>query len=260
MDNCRKPFLRWAGGKRWLAKILRPIVSKRIGDGNIYFEPFLGSGAMFFSLQPNRAYLSDLNADLINTFQQVAENPSEVINHLLCLPATRDRYYQERNKNRRTALNQAVRFIYLNRNCYGGLYRENRKGIFNVPYGGKGRHHKTICIDNTLLNASSTLNQEEVKIVNCDFAVALNKPEEGDVIYCDPTYREVGRNRFDRYGKDIFSWQDQERLASSANNAFERGALVMISNASSNGLKELYPNARVAQMVRPKGLGLKKKR
>ena len=257
MNRYVKPFLRWAGGKRWLAEILRPTVSKRLNESNVYFEPFLGSGAMFFSLQPPKAHLSDLNGDLINTFQQLAENPDKVIKYLLSLPATKDRYYQEREKKCRTALTQAVRFIYLNRNCYGGLYRENRQGIFNVPYGGNGRDHKGICRDNTLLNASLILKQKDVKLLNCDFAISMNKAKEGDVIYCDPTYRKVSRKHFDRYGKDIFSWEDQERLANTAIEAFDRGALVIISNASGNGIRDLYRQGRVAKLIRPKGLGPK---
>ena len=257
MSRNIKPFLRWAGGKRWLAEILKPIVSKRISENNVYFEPFLGSGAMFFSLQPSKAHLSDLSADLINTFKQLAENPDKVIKNLLSLPATKDHYYKERKKKCRTAWTQAARFIYLNRNCYGGLYRENRQGIFNVPYGGNGRDHKGICKDNTLLNASSILKNKSIELLNCDFSTAINKAENGDVIYCDPTYRKINRKHFDRYGKIVFSWEDQERLAKAAIDAFERGALVIISNASSNGIKDLYPQGRFAKLIRPKGLGPK---
>lgn len=253
-----KPFLRWAGGKRWLAKSLASILAKRLGNGSRYFEPFLGSGAMFFSIKPQKAILSDLNEQLIVTFAQVATQSHDLIKRLLALPATQSYYDQVRAWSPRTDLNLAARFIYLNRNCYGGLYRENMQGIFNVPYGGRGRNHKRICTDDTILRASSVLNHSGIRITSCDFQVAFRQARNGDVIYCDPTYRPVTRKHFDRYGKIIFDWEDQERLAREALDAYSRGVLVIISNASCNGIKNLYSQAGVIKMVRRKGLGLKK--
>ncbi|HEV8714051.1 MAG TPA: DNA adenine methylase [Candidatus Binatia bacterium] len=198
-----EPFLRWAGGKRWLAKALGPILSTRVVGGT-YFEPFLGSGAMFFALQPRKAILSDLNKELMTTFKEVTQHPEILAERLSALPTTRRRYEDIRKWRPRSAQDRAVRFIYLNRNCYGGLYRENRQGMFNVPFGGGERNHRRICRDGTLLHASMLLNRPDIEIFSCDFEQTMARAGDGDVVYCDPTYRQVTRQHFDRYGKIIF--------------------------------------------------------
>ena len=131
-----KSFLRWAGGKRWLSKTLAPIIIDFLADGT-YYEPFLGSGAMFFAVQPRRATLSDNNKQLINAFLQVSCKPDDLQRILAALRSTKKEYYRIRSAVPKTALEQAARFIYLNRNCWGGLYRENRRGEFNVPTVGE---------------------------------------------------------------------------------------------------------------------------
>src|SRR5438094_7651972 len=129
-----------------------------------------------------------------------------------------------------------VRFIYLNRNCWGGLYRENKNKAFNVPYGGGGRNHKSLARGSALEAAAKSLRRKGVRLKVCEFHSILSYAGTGDVVYCDPTYRRQTRDHFDRYGADVFDWNDQKHLASLAQRAFERGALVIISNASCFGI------------------------
>ena len=253
--NCNAtPFLRWAGGKRWLSKKLAPLLSERLEHNNIYFEPFLGSGAMFFEINPKNAILSDLNKDLIITFNSVSTRIEDIIHKLRKIQPTETSYYALRTKRPRTNTNKAVRFIFLNRNCYGGLYRENKKGRFNVPFGGSDRNHFNICDNGTLRDASEQL-KNNVAIVACDFSETISQACGGDIIYCDPTYRKVNRQSFDRYGKNIFDWNDQIRLSKLALEAYNRNALVIISNASCMGIRRLYPNAAMIELIRNKGIG-----
>lgn len=250
-----RPFLRWAGGKRWLANGLSPILAERLKYGGTYFEPFLGSGAMFFALQPDRAILSDLNEDLIATFRMVARYPEVILKRLTAMPSKPNEYERVRSWRPKTDLNRAVRFVYLNRNCYGGLYRENKHGVFNVPYGGGERNHSFICANGIIPMASMALNKPGVIFQACDFGEMLSRAKNGDVVYCDPTYRDVTRQQFDRYGKNIFHWEDQERLARLAARACDKGAVVVLSNTTCNGIRDLYRGAGVVEVMRRKGLG-----
>jgi DNA adenine methylase len=250
-----EPFLRWAGGKRWLARSLSPLVTTRLSEGGTYFEPFLGSGAMFFAVQPAKAVLSDLNTELVMTFKEVARHSRAIVARLARMPATKQEYERVRRWRPRSRLEMAVRFIYLNRNCYGGLYRENQQGVFNVPYGGEERNHRGICADGSILRAALLLNRPDVELCVCDFEEPLKHAGQGDVVFCDPTYREVTRRQFDRYGKIIFRWEDQERLARLASEAYRRGTVVILSNATCKEVRELYPQACAIEVKRRKGLG-----
>jgi DNA adenine methylase len=209
---------------------------------------------MFFRLAPSRAMLSDLNADLINTFQMVARSPAEIERHLCTLASCRALYETVRESAPHDALERAVRFIYLNRNCWGGLYRENLAGRFNTPWGGGERTHLSMARNGTLTRAAVLLDQRDVRLETCDFEPALDRAGTEDVIYCDPTYRHTTRRRFDRYGQTIFDWKDQQRLAAAVWRAFGRGAMVLLSNASCLGIRELYSGAGLICVHRPKGL------
>jgi DNA adenine methylase len=249
------PFLRWAGGKQWLSKQLAPLLKNRLLGKVCYFEPFLGSGAMFFASGPECSFLSDLNRDLILSFIEVRDNCENIIAGLKKIPLGEEKYYQMRSKKPKTNLQRAIRFIYLNRNCFGGLYRENKQGVFNVPYGGPTHNHRSEAIVSSIRAASSALQKSDASIEVSDFEPIINKSGAGDVVFCDPTYREVTRKQFDRYGKTIFDWSDQERLARSAHNAYNRGALVIICNANCDAIRSLYPQATFIHATRRKGIG-----
>ena len=187
---------------------------------------------MFFAVQPPKAILSDLNPDLVVTFKKVKNNYRRLNEQLRALPANKDRYYELRGWKPENDFERALRFIYLNRNCFGGIYRENKKGEFNVPYGGGTRSHVNICRDGTLDEAAKVLKQSKTKI-NCkDFEKIMARAQEGDFIYCDPTYLELSKRTFDRYGKKVFSKKDQVRLRNACISAYNKGVFVIISSSN----------------------------
>lgn len=234
---CQKPFLKWPGGKRWLAKPLAKIISKKLTYR--YYEPFLGGGAIFFSLMPLNATLSDINEDLINVYVQVRDNPDELLEGLKKLIVSKDNYYIIRNYEPEDNVEKAIKFLYLNRTAFGGIYRLNSKGEFNVPYGGGNRTPEPLWKNNLITVASIALGG--VELIVSDFGKILDVAGVGDVVYCDPTYTtHHNNNGFIRYNEKNFSWNDQERLAMKSITACKRGAYVIISNASYAPLCDLY--------------------
>ncbi len=232
-----QPFLKWPGGKRWLAGEIAAYISAHLTGR--YFEPFLGGGAVFFALRPRQAILSDLNRDLINTYRQVQNNPDILIARLRKKRVTAYNYYKVRRQNPRSSLDRAIRFLYLNRTAFGGMYRLNRKGKFNVPYGGGERTPSPLWERALLKSASRALNAATLKV--SDFEDILSEAGVGDVVYCDPTYTVVHENNgFVRYNEVNFSWADQKRLALAARQANARGAVVIISNACHLEILRLY--------------------
>ena len=133
----RLPFLKWPGGKRWLAPTL--LTTIRRSEFRTYYEPFLGGAALFFALKPGHSVLSDINHDLINTYRQVKYHPSDLIRRLQTIPVNKRTYDSQRKHLPHRALDRAVRFLYLNRTAFGGMYRLNQTGKFNVPFGGGER-------------------------------------------------------------------------------------------------------------------------
>lgn len=214
---------------------------------------------MFFALSPKRALLTDINAELINSFQMVKENPVKLIHAIQKLSVDSDTYYQIRSSRPKSTFNRAVRFIYLNRTCYGGLHRENQKGEFNTPFAGGSRTPTPLWESNLIQNANTVLSAKNIKCEIQDFAGSMKLAKKGDLIYCDPTYRAVTRNQFDRYGSIIFNWHDQERLAHQAQEAYKKGAFVAISNTYCDEVRALYPDAMFLQLSRNKAIGNKSK-
>lgn len=249
-----KPFLRWAGGKRWLAKDLAPIIRSLLrGNDGTYYEPFLGAGAMFFGLAPQRAHLSDINPNLIATYKTISNNALEVEQRIREYSVTSATYYTLRAATPVDPIEAAARFVYLNRTCYGGLYRENKAGHFNTPYGGGSRTPEAMLREGLIARAQFALRGTQLEC--CDFQETIARAGRGDVVYCDPTYSNVKRDGFDRYGANLFDWNDQERLAYCAELAMERGATVIVSNGSFSELFELYPAAYRIALKRKKTLG-----
>lgn len=203
------PFLKWPGGKRWLAtdliKLIRPFL---VGT---YFEPFLGGGATFFELNPTRAILSDINEELVNVYLQVQNNHNAVLERLKQIDVEASIYNVIRARRSLDPLQQAVDFLYLNRTAWGGIYRVNSSGRFNVPYGGGKRTPEPLWKKGLLSRAAKAL--KNVQVLACDFELMLDKATTGDVVYCDPTYTVAHDcNGFIRYNEKNFSWADQLRL------------------------------------------------
>lgn len=240
------PFLKWVGGKRWLAPTLAPLLSARL-DGR-YIEPFGGGAAVLFHLAPRHALLGDINAELIETFEMVRAAPLEVVRAVWRFSNTPECYYRVRGSKPRTAVGRAARFIYLNRTAWGGIYRLNGSGAFNVPFGSSGR---AICRKETIVEAARVLAGTEFAIG--DFADTIGTAGPGDVVYADPPY--VGRGlgpdaSFARYHFPPFSWNDQERLAASATAAARRGAAVFVTARADVGVVDLYPGWDTRQFTR----------
>jgi DNA adenine methylase len=240
-----RPFLKWTGGKRWLTSTIRLRLPSHF---NRYIEPFLGGGALFFYLRAWPASLSDSNEELINAYKQVRDNVEAVIVGLSRREISHAAYDSMRSSTPSKEVARAVRFLYLNRTAFNGVYRVNQKGHFNVPYGCKPG---TVLCDKTLLRAASEALQRR-RLMICDFEEAIDRAERGDLVYADPPYTtKHNNNGFRRYNDVIFSWQDQERLADSLHRASRRGAHVILSNAHHQPLIELYAGFSVASVTRP---------
>lgn len=229
------PFLKWAGGKRWLVSQYLDIVPRQFGQ---YIEPFLGSGALFFALQPQKAILSDLNADLIQTFGAVRSNWRPVLAKLRRYHRSHssDFYYQVRASRPRSAHGRAARFIYLNRTCWNGLYRVNRHGKFNVPVGTK----ENVVLDtDDFQRVSGSLRS--ASLVTADFEPVIRQAGRGDLVFADPPYVTAhSQNGFLKYNEKLFSWDDQVRLVSCLSDARKRGVHVMATNADTPCVRKLY--------------------
>lgn len=232
-----EPFLKWAGGKRWLAhsnQLPRPAKFAR------YIEPFLGGGAIFFHLRPEQAILSDINSELIQLYRVIRDHPDE----LMALMRThhdahcQDYYYEVRASNPETALERAARTMYLNRTCWNGLYRVNLKGMFNVPIGTKS----TVVFDHDdFTGISERLRAAEIRC--CDFEETVSEAQQNDFLFVDPPYTvQHNMNGFIKYNENLFSWYDQIRLRDAIAGAIERGAAVVVTNADHESVRELYEN------------------
>jgi DNA adenine methylase len=240
----RVPFLKWTGGKRWLASQIQSIFPAHF---NRYIEPFLGGGALFFHLRPWPATLSDINAELINAYQQVRDDVEQVIARLSRLEICPKLFAKTRAASARLPLTRAVRFLYLNRTAFNGIYRVNRDGNFNVPYGCKPG---TILCDEALLRSAFAALQNRQLLI-ADFAEAIERAQAGDLVYADPPYTtKHNNNGFRRYNEVIFSWKDQERLAECCRRAVERGVHVIVSNANHGPLIRLYDGFCVKRLAR----------
>lgn len=229
------PFLKWAGGKRWFVEDFSHLFPDEF---ETYFEPFLGSGAVFFHLNPSKAVLSDLNEELINSYLQVRDNWALVEKVLRAYHKkhSKEFYYEIRSYKPRTDVNKAARFIYLNRTCWNGLYRVNLKGEFNVPIGSK----KNVVLDtDDFLGISRVLGNADLNV--SDFEKTIDKSECGDFVFIDPPYTiKHNMNGFVKYNENIFTWDDQVRLKSAIERASARGVKFLLTNANHESVRELY--------------------
>ncbi len=230
-----EPFLKWPGGKRWLVQRyaeLFPATYTR------YFEPFLGGGAVFFSLYPLQATLSDSNSELINAYKCVRDYPEIIDKRLRVLHKHHDHvlYYRMRAMKPKSNIGRAVRFIYLNRTCFNGIYRVNKQGEFNVPMGSKN----LVEYSNGYLFLISKL-LKKASIIVADFEDIIDSSNEGNFVFVDPPYSvKHNNNNFIKYNSSLFSWTDQVRLSTALKRAASRGVKIMLSNADHLSVKNLY--------------------
>ncbi len=233
-----KPFLKWAGSKRLLLKYLVDLIPIQYGT---YYEPFLGSGSLFFYAQPRKAVLSDKSEELIKTFLAVKNNVNALIYYLKSFKVNKREYYSIRKNRSYGSIKRGAEFIYLNKTCWNGLYRVNLSGDFNVPYG---LHPKQNLFNHdNLILCSKILSGSQIKIKVSDFESIISSTKKGDFVYLDPPYvTGHNNNGFIEYNEDIFSWDDQERLSRLATKLAQRGVKVLISNANHSDILKLYPS------------------
>jgi len=230
-----KPFLKWAGGKRWLVENELVQVPEYRGR---FIEPFLGGGAVFFYHQPDSAILSDLNSRLIEAYTAIKFHWKIVYDLLREKHGLhcKDFYYNERSITYTTMCERAAQFIYLNRACWNGLYRENLKGEFNVPIGSK----TNIIFESDDFGTVAKCLQSAT-LESCDFEATIDLAVEGDFLFVDPPYTTAHNfNGFVKYNQKMFSWQDQVRLKDAISRAVGRGACVLLTNAFHHSIVELY--------------------
>lgn len=230
------PFVKWAGGKSQLLNQLTPFFPEP-ATYHRYFEPFLGGGAVFFHLQPERAVLSDLNEDLINVYEVIRDHLESLVRSLKQHQPTEEYYYELRDHPSPdlNTVGRASRFIYLNKWCYNGLYRVNSKGQFNVPRGRYKTPPRTFDDDN-LRNVSLLLKGARLQVAS--YQEALAEAGEGDFVYLDPPYEPLSATAyFTRYTKESF---DQVKLAEVVDALDRRGARFLLNNHETDHQRRLY--------------------
>lgn len=254
-------FLKWAGGKRRILPLLEPFFPEKI---NRYFEPFLGGGSVFFFVKqkynPSECIISDTNADLINTYLHVRDEPRQLIKYL--------KWFKERHSKRfyysvRTAFNKceledvkrSAAFIYLNKTCFNGLYRVNRKNEFNVPFGQL--KNPGIFEEGVIYSASEIL-KDGVKIEHQDYLNILGHVGKGDFVYLDPCYDPLKKTSFANYTPERFSDKDRVTLHAFIEGLRKGGAKVVLSNNDIPEIRKLYSQKyNISEILAPRFIGSK---
>jgi DNA adenine methylase len=253
------PFLKWAGGKTKLMAQLNPLLPKAV-DRMRHIEPFVGGGGFFFARLPGRAVLSDVNEALVDTYLAVrdeVENVLDVLTGLNLAHAAGGAYYPVRDRyNQRDAstsrAERAAMFIYLNKTCFNGLHRVNKKGAFNVP---EGRYASPRILDETGLRlASAALRAADIRCAPYESLLDTVRP--GDFVYLDPPYAPLSDTAsFTAYADDGFSMKDQERLRDVVAELDRRGASIMLSNHDVPAIRRLYERFRIDVVHAPRAIG-----
>lgn len=244
-----QPFTKWTGGKRQLLPVIRELIPKTY---NRYFEPFVGGGALFFDLAPKDAVINDFNAELINCYQQIKDNPQELIEILKVHQEynSKEYYLDLRSADRderidmMSEVQRAARILYMLRVNFNGLYRVNSKNQFNVPYG---RYKNPKIVDEEFISAISVyINNNQLEIKVGDFEKAIVDVRTGDFVYFDPPYIPLSEtSAFTSYTHEGFSFADQVRLRDAFKRLSDTGAYVMLSNSSSALVEELYKDFNI---------------
>ncbi|ALB40349.1 MULTISPECIES: DNA adenine methylase [Nostocales] len=240
-----KPFVKWAGGKRQLVPTILANHLPKNYNLQTYYEPFIGGGALLFSLQPKKAVINDSNAELINCYKIIKNSLDELIEDLKNHKNNEYYYYdirdwdREKNFKSKTEVQRASRIIFLNKTCYNGLFRVNSQGQFNVPFG---KYKNPNILDIAVLKAvNKYLNENQVRILNSDFQEAVKDAKRGDFIYLDPPYDPVSETAsFTGYDVNGFNKQEQRRLKEVFDDLNSRGCHILLSNACTEFIEDLY--------------------
>ena len=243
------PLLKWAGGKRKLAEA---IVAHTGRQFNRYVEPFLGGAAMLLHLAPPHAICSDINVELVNFYQVVQHQVDELWHEINInyLPHHAEEFFYHVRKMDRdprtmdamTPMQRAARFVYLNKTCYNGLWRVNRHGQNNAPWGKY--QHPTILDEANLMAVHQYLSENDVKILQADYAVTARLAEAGDFVYFDPPYDDEKQAGFVGYSAGGFTRANQADLRALCDELVDRGVHVAVSNADTPFIRQLYADER----------------
>lgn len=242
-NNLVTPVVKWVGGKRQLLDTFKPLLPCRI---NSYCEPFVGGGALLFDLQPKKAFVNDINSNLILVYTVIRDNVNELIAALESFENTSDKFYEVRDWDRNrefysqlSDVMRAARIIYLNKTCYNGLYRVNNSGEFNSPFG----HYKKPNIVNApvLRAVSAYFNSAEIHFSATDYSEVLKKVRKGTFVYLDPPYDPVSDTaNFTGYSRGGFTRDDQIRLRECCDLLNSKGVKFMLSNSATDFIREQY--------------------
>ena len=243
-----KPFVKWVGGKRQLLTQFRLMnlypPEKFDPKTGRYFEPFVGGGAVFFDLLPQKAFLSDLNNELVIAYNIIKNNVESLIKSLKKHQNTKEYFLKIRAKdvNKLSEVEIASRFIYLNRTCFNGLYRVNSSWGFNVPFAGN--KNPLICDEINLRKISKALKYVEIK--KQDYKEVLRKAKKGDFIYFDPPYYPINKtSSFTSYTKEAFLEKEQIELRDTFVELTKRGCFVMLSNSDTSFINKIYKEIKI---------------
>ena len=247
--NLVMPFVKWVGGKRQLLASIAEHLPKNIKKYN-YIEPFVGGGAVFFHLQPQRAIINDSNTELINVYQVIKNQPAELVADLKKHVNEPDYFYEIRALDRNesfkqlTPVQRASRVIYLNKTCYNGLYRVNNAGEFNVPFGKY--KNPNIVNEPTIIAVSRYLNSGSITILNEDYGEVLNQADKNSFVYLDPPYHPISESsNFTGYVQGGWNMYDQIRLREACDVLHSKGIKFLLSNSSAPFIKEQYQNYKI---------------
>lgn len=242
------PVLKWVGGKRQLLDIITPLIPKGY---TAYCEPFVGGGAVLFDIQPKKAFINDINPNLILVYKVIKDNVEDLISELSVFKNEAEFFYDvrdwDRNKEKYetlTDIKRAARIIYLNKTCFNGLYRVNNAGEFNSPFG----NYKNPNIVNApvLRAVNSYFNDADIKFSNVDYEEVLKNITKDTFVYLDPPYDPVSEtSNFTGYSRGGFTTDDQIRLRECCDKLDEKGIKFMLSNSATEFIKEQYANYHI---------------
>ena len=259
-----RPFVKWAGGKSRLAPKIASFFPEYYND---YYEPFLGSGAVYFEIAPQRGILNDLNANLIEVYKSIKQNPRGLIremkliekeyNSLKTLEEKAEYYYgirEEYNHNKIDRLKKAGFFVFLNKAGWNGMYRENSLGYYNIPFGKK--ENLKLFDEQNIISVSR--NIQKMKFTTLDYKDAVKSANKGDLIYFDPPYFPLSKTAsFTDYQKKGFSEQDQKELHGLAVDLVKRGCYVVVSNSNCRKTLDLYKDFEIKKIIVSRTIGAK---
>jgi DNA adenine methylase len=244
------PVVKWVGGKR---QIIDEIITYVPDSFSTYYEPFLGGGAVLFELQPKKAVVNDVNEELMNIYEVIKDNVDELIEGLKRHKIKNDKAYfyeiRELDRNREqynllTPVERASRIIYLNKTCYNGLFRVNKSGEFNAPFGNY--KNPNIVNETTLRAVSAYFNKAKIRFTCQDFEDALKWSRKGAFVYLDPPYDPVSETAsFTGYDKGGFDRNEQIRLKKTCDKLNKKGIKFLLSNSATDFIMDLYQDYKI---------------